>query len=85
MAPSPAADGTFMDKLFTRIRRYLSLLGILFVLALLAAGCSGMTSVPAPPDPGPATAHIYWTDAGSNTIQRARLDGTQVEDLLPHG
>ena len=39
-----------------------------------------MTSVPAP-----ATAHLYWTDAGTNTIQRARLDGTHVENLLPQG
>ena len=85
MAPPPAADATFMDKLFARIRRYGSLLGIAVVLGLLAAGCSGMTSVPTPADPAPASAHIYWTDAGSNTIQRARLDGTQVENLLPHG
>ena len=74
-----------MDTSLALTRRFASLLGIALVLGLLAAGCSGMTSVPAPPDPGPATAHIYWTDAGSNTIQRARLDGTQVEDLLPHG
>ena len=59
-----------------------SLLIIVPVLGLLA-GCGGLTSVPAPP--APATAHIYWTDAGTNTIQRARLDGTHVEDLLPQG
>ena len=52
------------------------------VLGLLA-GCGGLTSVPEPP--APADAHIYWTDAGTNAIQRARLDGTHVENLLPHG
>ena len=80
-----------MDKLFafhlgersTVPRRWRqSLLIVVPVLGLLP-GCRGLTSVPAPP--APATAHIYWTDAGTNTIQRARLDGTQVEDLLPQG
>ena len=66
-----------------RGRRYGSLVIISVALGVLGVGCNGMTSVPAPP--APATAHIYWTDAGTNTIQRARLDGTQVEDLLPHG
>ena len=28
---------------------------------------------------------IYWTDSGSNKIQRANLDGSDVEDLLTGG
>ena len=68
-----------MNKLYGLYRGVLLALPVLGLLA----GCGGMTSVPAPP--APATAHIYWTDAGTNTIQRARLDGTHVENLLPHG
>ena len=68
-----------MNKLYGLHRGVLLALPVLGLLA----GCGGMTSVPAPP--APATAHIYWTDAGTNTIQRARLDGTHVENLLRHG
>ena len=68
-----------MNKLFGLHRGVLLIVPVLGLLA----GCGGLTSVPAPPTP--ATAHIYWTDAGTNTIQRARLDGTHVEDLLPQG
>jgi hypothetical protein len=25
---------------------------------------------------------VYWTDAGNSKIQRAKLDGTGVEDLI---
>ena len=28
------------------------------------------------------TNHIYWADAGTNKIQRANLDGTNVQDIL---
>ena len=32
-----------------------------------------------------ADGKIYWTDAGTNKIQRANLDGSQVEDLVTAG
>ena len=53
----------------------------LAAIALLFAGCSGTT----PETVSPSAARIYWTDAGRNTIGRAGLDGSGVEDLLPHG
>ncbi len=28
---------------------------------------------------------IYWTDAGSDKIQRSRLDGSGVEDVVDSG
>ena len=59
----------------------LSLLIALAAIALLFAGCSGLT----PETVSPSVARIYWTDAGRNTIGRAGLDGSGVEDLLPHG
>ena len=68
-----------MNKLFGLHRGVLLIVPVLGLLA----GCGGMTSVPVPP--APATAHMYWTDAGTNTIQRARLDGSHIEDLLPQG
>jgi hypothetical protein len=29
-----------------------------------------------------ASGKVYWTDAGSDKIQRANLDGSGVEDLI---
>ena len=53
---------------------------VIAAVGLLAAGCSGM----APDTDPPSAARIYWTDAGTNTIGRAQLDGSGAEDL-PHG
>ena len=32
--------------------------------------------------PGAHAASIYWADAGTNKIQRANLDGSNVTDLV---
>jgi len=37
------------------------------------------------PDEGSDPNKMYWTDAGTAKIQRANLDGTQVEDLVTSG
>ena len=34
------------------------------------------------PPPPPTSDYMYWTDWGTNKIQRATLNGTQVEDLI---
>ena len=42
----------------------------------------GETPTPPTPPPTPAGDLMYWTDAGANKIQRASLDGSNVEDLV---
>ena len=70
----------------TRPRRSGPLVAVV-VFGLLNAGCSGMLSTPAPPpvDLPASVEWVYWTEAGSNTIRRASLDGSHRENLLPHG
>ena len=58
-------------------RRRLLLLSA--TVALLGAGCARMTPIPDTRPSSSSPARIYWTDAGSNTIQRAGLDGSGVE------
>ena len=53
----------------------------LAAIALLFAGCSGTT----PETVSPSAARIYWTDAGRNTIGRAGLDGSGVEEVVTTG
>ncbi len=38
-----------------------------------------------PPTPGTAASKLYWTDWGTDKIQRADLDGSNVEDLVTTG
>ena len=33
----------------------------------------------------PGAGKMYWVDAGTDKIQRANLDGSQVEDLVTTG
>ena len=35
--------------------------------------------------PVPAAVKVYWIDAGTAKIQRASLDGSNVEDLVTSG
>ena len=59
-------------------------------VAVMASDASGATTTrtftvnvtaPVPESRG----KMYWTDAGTDKIQRANLDGTQVEDLVTTG
>ena len=45
---------------------------------------SGPPSPPGPPEPPPIATgiHMYWTDTGTGLIQRANLDGSNVENLV---
>ena len=40
---------------------------------------------PTPPPPPPGTVQMYWTDIGTRKIQRANLDGSNIEDLVTVG
>ena len=59
-------------------------------VAVMASDASGATTTqtftvnvtaPAPESRG----KMYWTDVGTNKIQRANLDGSQIEDLITAG
>ena len=53
--------------------------------------CSSAVSVtvasvaPPPPPPTTGTSKLYWTDWGTDKIQRANLDGSSAEDLVTSG
>ena len=48
--------------------------------------CSSAVAVTDAPRVSPAGASkLYWTDAGASGIQRANLDGSQVDDLVTSG
>ena len=38
-----------------------------------------------PPDPQPGASKLYWSDWGTDKIQRSDLDGSNVEDLVTTG
>ena len=38
-----------------------------------------------PPITEPTDGFIYWTDWGTNTVQRAHLDGSNMQTLVTHG
>ena len=42
----------------------------------------GAASAQQPPATGPAASKLYWSDWGTDKIQRADLDGSNVEDLV---
>ena len=44
-----------------------------------------LSAVPVIPLPEPDDAKMYWTDTGTDKIQRANLDGSGVEDLVTTG
>ncbi len=44
-----------------------------------------LTVAAAPPPPTPGASKLYWTDWGTDKIQRANLDGSGVEDLVSGG
>ena len=58
----------------------------LLLLALLVASCDSTGSeidpVPGPTDPVRDPNQIYWVDFEAGKIQRANLDGSDVEDLV---
>ena len=53
--------------------------------------CSSAVSItvasvaPPPPPPTTGTSKLYWTDWGTDKIQRANLDGSGIEDLVTNG
>ncbi|MFC1980541.1 hypothetical protein ACFLVS_06885 [Chloroflexota bacterium] len=64
---------------------------ITITLAILLLLCMVTALLPYTPVVAAAQSpKVYWTDAGTDKIQRANLDGTSVEDLVtglgnPHG
>ena len=44
-----------------------------------------LSAVPVIPLPDPGGGKVYWTDTGTDKIQRANLDGSGVEDLVTTG
>jgi sugar lactone lactonase YvrE len=63
--------------------------GLVVACAVGVAGCSGGTSQPGPVSPAPPTAvaggYVYWANNASNTIGRARLDGSAINQNLITG
>ena len=72
MSPVPA--------LVARPRRTFVILCILALAALVAAVMLGVQ--PSGTTQASPSGKMYWTDLGTNKIQRANLDGTMVEDLV---
>ena len=58
------------------------------IVVLLVWGLLGVSSVAGSPEVlvvDPYSPPIYWTDYGTDKIQRANLDGSNVEDLVTSG
>ena len=58
------------------------------IVVLLVWGLLGVSSVAGSPEVlvvDPDSPPIYWTDWGVDKIQRANLDGSNVEDLVTTG
>ena len=58
------------------------------IVVLLVWGLLGVSSVAGSPEVlvvDPDSPPIYWTDYGTDKIQRANLDGSNVEDLVTSG
>ncbi len=61
-------------------------LALMFVMVLIGFSLPGISDgVPEVHIIDPDSPPIYWTDSGTDKIQRTNLDGTSVEDLIPPG
>ena len=70
-------DGSNVQTLVTRAQ------GLALVRSI-AVGFSAPVD-PVPVVPTPSQPFIYWTDEGADKIQRANLDGSNVQDLVTTG
>ena len=58
---------------------------ISFLIVLCVVSTFNPTTSSAQDTPSPTGVYMYWVDAGTRKIQRANLDGTNIQDLVTTG